>query len=106
MLFDESNEHEPDPPHEPKEGEIGPDIPEVDIPKAPNTDLVDRDVPKDVQRKFWTLVGIFNVALFATSLGVMLVAFERQWVFGGSLAFLGLGAFFFGWQRYQRIRNE
>lgn len=106
MLFDDANEHEPDPPHEPEAGEIGPDIPSVDIPEAPNADLADRDVPKAIQRQFWVLVGIFNVALFATSLGLMLVGFERRWVVGGSLVFLGLGAFYLGWMRYRRIRNE
>lgn len=101
MLFDdEPTEHEPDPPAEPGPGDVGPEVPE-----APNADLAERDVPTELQRQFWTLVGVFNVALFASALGVMLVAFEGRLRLGGGLVLLGIGAFAVGLRRYRRVRN-
>lgn len=101
MLFDEEpNEHEPDPPEEPGAGDLGPPIPE-----PPEIDLSDRDVPQDLLKRFWKLVGIFNVALLATSLGVLFIAFESRFSVGGSLLAVGLVAFVFGWLGYRRARK-
>ena len=101
MLFDEEpDEHEPDPPDEPGPGDIGPAIPE-----APSTDLTDRDVPSDLLKRFWKLVGLFNIALLATSLGVMLVAFQGRWTVGGASLLVGIAAFLVGWRGYRRTRK-
>lgn len=101
MVFDEEpDEHEPDPPDEPGPGDIGPPIPEV-----PNADLADRDVPEDLLTRFWKLVGVFNLAVLATSLGVMLIAFEDRWTVGGGLLVVGIGAFLIGWIGYRRVRK-
>lgn len=56
----------------------------------------------ELQRQFWVLVVVFNVALLATSLGVLLAVFEDMLPTGGALVFLGLGAFYYGLQRYRR----
>ena len=101
MLFDEEpDEHEPDPPKEPGAGDLGPPIPE-----PPEIDLSDRDVPQNLLKRFWKLVGLFNVALLATSLGVMLIAFEGRLTVGGGLLAVGIGAFVLGWLGYRRARK-
>jgi hypothetical protein len=100
-LFDEEpDEHEPDPPDEPGPGDVGPPVPE-----PPTPDLADSDVSPDILKTFWKLVGIFNVALLATSLGLLLVAFEGRWTVGGVLVAVGLGAFLVGWRGYRRVRK-
>lgn len=101
MLFDEEpDEHEPDPPDEPGAGDIGPPVPE-----APNADLSEHDVPADLLKRFWKLVGVFNVAVLAASLGALLVAFEGRWTLGGGLLLVGVVAFLVGWRGYRRARK-
>lgn len=60
----------------------------------------------ELRKQFWILVVVFNAALIATSLGALLATLDGQPVIGGSLVFLGLGAFYFGLQRYRRIKNR
>jgi hypothetical protein len=80
--------------------DLGPDIPEVDVPEPP-----DPTVPSDVARSFWKLVAIFNLALFAVSLGPMLVFFRGEVVTGGSVFFLGAGFFTYGYLRYRHEKR-
>ncbi len=84
--------------------DLGPDVPEVEIPEAP--DLTQNDVPDDLARSFWKLVMVFNLALFALSLGPMLIIFRGQWTNGLSVFALGLGAFVYGYARYKRVTND
>lgn len=60
----------------------------------------------ELRKHFWILVVVFNAALIATSLGALLATLDGQPVIGGSLVFLGLGALYFGLQRYRRIKNR
>jgi hypothetical protein len=96
--FDPTKEFEPeefDP-----ETDIGPDGPE--IPEAPDLSESDASVSPDLLRAFWRLVAIFNLALFATSLGLMLMAFRGELVRGGGVFLLGAVTFVYGYVLYQR----
>jgi hypothetical protein len=95
---------EPDEPsNEPEEfdpmADIGPAVPEVDIP---DTTKPSTEVPDDLARTFWKLVAVFNLALFALALGPMLVFFRGELVNGAAVFVLGAGCFVYGYARYRR----
>lgn len=77
--------------------ELGPDIPE-----AP--DLTEVEASSEVQYRFWALVMVFNVALLATSIGVMFIGFQGEWTLGGQLTIAGLVLFAFGYYRYRQTK--
>ncbi|MDZ7701027.1 MAG: hypothetical protein U5J98_02565 [Halobacteriales archaeon] len=62
------------------------------------------DAPTGLQRAFWGLVAVFNVALFAAALGALLIAFRGQWDLGGSLLAAGAVLFGYGVYRYRRLK--
>lgn len=64
------------------------------------------DVSKGLFRAFWGLVAVFNVGLFATSLGLLLVAFRGQWVVGGVVALIGVASLVYGVHRYRVYRTR
>jgi hypothetical protein len=90
---------EPDP-----ESELAPEAPEVDVPEPP--DPSSGDASEGLVRSFWKLVAMFNLALFAVSLGPMLVVFRGEWVNGGAVFFLGVAVFVYGYVRYRRARAQ
>lgn len=103
--------NEPDVSNEPSEmdplEDVGPDVPEVSVPEPPSVpDPSQNDVPDDLARRFWKLVAVFNVALFAASLGPMLAVFRGQWVTGSAVFLLGAGFFVYGYLGYRRHRNR
>jgi hypothetical protein len=57
-----------------------------------------------LQRQFWLLVGLANVAMLATALGVLVLVFWSRPTLGVGLLAVGVGATVFGWLRYRRIR--
>lgn len=73
--------------------------PSVDIPDETDADPV-------LQRKFWWLVVVFNVALGAASVGAMLAGFRGNWDLGGSLLAAGLILFAYGFLRYRTYTSE
>lgn len=75
-----------------------------DIPKAPDTTRNDAD--PELKKRFWSLVLLFNVALFGTSFGLMLVGFEGRWRLGGAFFLVGLVAFVRGWRGYRRVTDD
>lgn len=77
---------------------------EPEIPEAP--DPSDNDVGPELFRRFWALVAVFNVALFATALGFMIAAFDGKLVLGGQLFLAGVVAFGFGLYRYRTARDS
>ena len=85
-------------PDDPADG-LGPDI-----PQAPDTTT--NDVDPELARQFWSLVLLFNVALFAMSLGVMLVGFEGRWRVGGAFFLVGVVAFLRGWRGYRKATDD
>jgi len=105
------DEHWPNEPAEPGEPtktdaleDLGPDIPEVDIPTAP--DPSGNDVSDGLAKDFWKLVATFNVALFALALGPMLIVFRGELVNGGAVFLLGAGFFTYGYQRYRTVKRR
>lgn len=77
--------------------ELGPDIPE-----AP--DLTEVEASSEVRQRFWALVAVFNVALLATSIGVMFIGFQGEWTLGGQLTLAGLVLLAFGYYRYRQTK--
>jgi hypothetical protein len=69
-------------------------------------DSAGASVDSELAKQFWSLVLLFNVALFAASLGLMLVGFERRWTVGGGLLAVGIVAFVRGWYRYRSVRKD
>ena len=76
----------------------------VKIPQVRDTSQ--NEVDPELNKQFWSLVLLFNVALFATSLGLMLVGFEGRWQFGGALFLVGVVAFLRGWRGYKKTTAE
>jgi len=105
---DEPWPDEPDDPGSPDNVEpdpledIGPDVPEVDIPQPPDKSEV--DAPANLIHSFWKLVAVFNLALFAASLGPMLVFFRGEWTNGTAVFLLGVACFAYGYVRYKRTK--
>lgn len=101
----------PDEPEEPSDepeefdpmADIGPAVPEVDIP---DTTKSSAEVPDDLARTFWKLVAVFNLALFAIALGPMLVFFRGEVINGTAIFVLGAGFFGYGYLRYRRYMES
>lgn len=86
---------------------LGPEIPSVRIPDATSaTNTGDGDVSKDLFVTFWGLVVTLNLALFATSLGLMLAYFRGQLRLGGGLFLLGTLAFAYSYYKYRRYLDQ
>jgi hypothetical protein len=77
---------------------------EPEIPAAP--DPSENDVSPGLLRRFWALVAVFNVALLATALGLMIAVFDGKLALGGQLFLAGLVAFGFGLYRYRTARDR
>lgn len=89
--------------------DIGPDVPEVsppsvDPPEAPDTS--EFDVPEEVSSAFWKLVAVLNLAIFAASLGPMLMYFRGQLLAGGAVFLLGLGSFAYAYALYYNYKRD
>ncbi|WP_227376537.1 DUF7322 domain-containing protein [Haladaptatus halobius] len=76
----------------------------IDAPSVRDYSQVDAD--SELQKEFWVQVLLFNVALFALSLGLMLIGFERRWTVGGGLIVVGLVAFARGYRRYRAVQKD
>jgi hypothetical protein len=64
----------------------------------------DADVPVALHRAFWSLVAVFNVALFAVAVGTLLVAFRGRWDLGGSILVAGVVLLAYGVHQYRRYK--
>lgn len=71
----------------------------VDTPNASNA-------PTRLKYQFWSLVVVFNAALLAASIGVMLVGFRGDWHLGGQLFAAGVVLFVYGVYRYRTVTGE
>ncbi|WP_276281017.1 DUF7322 domain-containing protein [Halorussus caseinilyticus] len=96
-------------PEDPPEAETDllPDDPSEGLaPEPPRVpDTAKNDASPELKRQFWSLVLIFNVALFGVSFGLMLVGFERRWQVGGAMVAVGAFAFLRGWRRYRKVTD-
>jgi len=115
---DECDRHDADDggrwPHEPGGDGSWPDEPDefdptalgpnVEIPQAPDMTETDATVDPAVERLFWKLVVTFNIAVFAVSVGPMLIVFRGQWQDGGIVFAIGALTFAYGVVTYRRYR--
>ena len=62
------------------------------------------ELSDELFRAFWGLVVMFNVGVFATALGALLLAFRGDVALGGGLLVVGLVALAYGVHRYRRYR--
>lgn len=62
-------------------------------------------VSSELHRAFWGLVAVFNVGLFATALGLLLVAFRGAYALGGVVLAIGLVSLGYGLHRYRHYRR-
>ncbi len=63
------------------------------------------EASRELHRAFWGLVAVFNVGLFATALGAMLVAFRGSLLVGGSVLAVGVATLAYGVHRYRVYRR-
>jgi len=66
----------------------------------------DASVDSELATQFWSLALLFNLAVLAASLGLLLIGFERRWTVGGGLLAVGVFAFVRGWYRYRSVRKD
>lgn len=62
------------------------------------------DLPGWVPTAFWVLVLVFNVAVFFTAVGPMVIGFRGDWTVGGAMLFVGLVAWAVGIAGYRYAR--
>lgn len=98
---------EPDP-----EGSLA--DPESELPNVPSPPSVDiptpgqseGDVPGELLAGFWSTVLVFNVALLATSLGLLLLGFGEQRRLGAGALAVGLLAAVHGYWKYRSLSDR
>ncbi|SNZ13473.1 hypothetical protein SAMN06269185_2209 [Natronoarchaeum philippinense] len=84
MVFDERADEEPEEPDPEADLELGPDIPTP--PEAPPAS----EASEELQKMFWSVVVLLNMAILAASLGVMYIVFRGRLQLGGGLLLVGL----------------
>lgn len=94
----------PDEPDEFDPDSLGPDTPTVENPDYETVSM--RDVPTHVAHNFVGAIVMANVALFALSLGAMLVYFRADIEAGGASIFVGTVAVLFLGRYYWRFRTQ
>jgi len=98
-------EFDPEDP-EPEPSEFDPDSLGPEAPSVPDLGKQASEVDPATARLFWSLVFVFNVALFAMCLGAMFAFFEAEWRFGSQLFLGGAIVFAYGYYRYRRFEAE
>lgn len=74
---------------------------------APSVDIPDEsDADAELQRQFWVLVFVFNVAFAALSIGTMFIGFRGQWAFGGRVVAVGSLLAAYGFYRYRAVTRK
>ncbi|MFB6078302.1 MAG: hypothetical protein ABEJ80_04925 [Halarchaeum sp.] len=64
------------------------------------------DVDSALQRRFWYLVAVFNLAVLGAALGPLLLYFEGLLYIGGGLTVLGVAGLAYGYATYRRVQRE
>lgn len=88
--------------------------PESELPSVPSPPSVDvptptrseDDVPGELLAGFWTTVLVINVAVLATSLGLLLLGFGVQRRFGTGALVVGLVAAAHGYLKYRSLAER
>jgi hypothetical protein len=79
------------------------EVPDPSAPPAAETDAAEAaDVPRDLRISFWYLVAIFDAALLAVGVGVLLMTLGDDPGLGGRLLFVGAVFGLYGYYRYRQ----
>ncbi|MGQ4555757.1 DUF7322 domain-containing protein [Halobellus sp. GM3] len=82
-------------------------VPSVDIPgEEGDEESAGIEVDGDLAKFFWAAVIYANVALAGISIGLLLVAFRDQWVWGGGAVAVGLFALYRTYDLYRTYRED
>jgi hypothetical protein len=76
--------------------------PAVDTPDEEGKTI---EVDSRTSRYFWSAVVLANVAVGASSLGLMLIGFRTQWTLGGALVLVGVLAGVRTYRTYREFRG-
>lgn len=86
--------------------DIEPEIPTAPSPDIPSPEDNYGDVDGNLRNSFWLLVLVFNVSLFAVSIGVMLVGFGTHPRLGLQVFAVGVVFGLYGWYRYRKTKER
>ncbi|QLC34123.1 hypothetical protein EFA46_007885 [Halarchaeum sp. CBA1220] len=64
------------------------------------------DLSDPLQRQFVYLVVVFNVAVLAAAVGLMLLYFRGQLLLGGGVALFGFAGLAYGLYTYRGVKRE
>lgn len=82
-------------------------VPSVDIPgEAADDEGAGIDVDGEIATFFWGAVVYTNVGLGGVSLGLLLVGFRGQWLWGGAAVGVGVLALYRTYDLYERYRAQ
>lgn len=86
--------------------DVEPETPSAPEPEIPSPEDNYDDVDSDLQTAFWALVLVFNVSIFAMSLGAMLVIFDANRRLGAQVFLAGLVVTLYGLYRYRKTKRR
>lgn len=66
----------------------------------------EEELPEWASTAFWGLVLVFNIALFLTAVGGMVIFFEEDWVLGGTMLAIGAIAWIIGASVYYLTQRK
>lgn len=78
---------------------------EASRPGPPVPEPPEGEASAALQRTFWGLVAVFNIGLFATAFGLMLLWFRAAMIVGGLSFLLGLMSLLYGIHRYRAYQS-
>lgn len=78
---------------------------EASRPGPPVPEPPEGEASAKLHRAFWGLVAVFNIGLFATAFGGMLLWFRNARVVGSLTLLLGVVALIYGVHRYRAYRT-
>lgn len=70
------------------------------------SDADEAELPEWASTAFWGLVLVFNIAIFLTAVGAMVLYFEDDWVLGGIMLAIGAVAWLVGFGGYYLIQRK
>lgn len=108
-MFDEPADEDPN--ETAPEEELGFDVVESEstlppeIPEAPEPPPA-TEASEELQKMFWSVVVLLNLAILAASLGVLYVIFRGRLQLGGGLVLVGLLGGLHAYRLYRRYEYE
>ncbi len=77
---------------------------EASRPGPPVPEPPEGEVSAELHRAFWGLVAVFNIGLFATAFGLLLLWFRNANIVGSLVLLVGIAAIMYGIHRYRSYR--